>query len=83
MNDQITKRGRPSTGNAMSATERQRASRAARLQQRADGYPAAQLSVLLSPEANQALRMLAFNRDTSQKEIIEGLLIQAYEKQKA
>ena len=30
-------------------------------------YPAAQLSILLSPEANQALQTLAFNRGKSHK----------------
>jgi len=40
------------------------------------------LSVLLSPQASQALRML-INSDTSQKEIIEKLLIDAYAEMKA
>jgi hypothetical protein len=75
------KRGRPSTGNAMTATERQRASRAARKLQRFESFPPVQISMLLSPQASQALRML-INGDKSQKEIIEELLIQAYSSQK-
>lgn len=77
------KRGRPATGKApMTATERQRASRAARKLQRFESFPPVYLSVLLSPQASQALRML-INSDTSQKEIIEKLLIDAYAKMKA
>ena len=77
------KRGRPATGNApMTATERQRASRAARMLQRFESYPPMQISMLLSPQASQALRML-INSDTSQKEVIEKLLIDAYTKTKA
>ena len=42
-----------------------------------------QLSMMLSAEATQALRMLAYNkRDMSQKKIIEELLIEAYTKHK-
>jgi len=77
------KRGRPATGNApMTSTERQRASRAARKLQRFESFPPVQISVLLSPQASQALRML-INSDTSQKEIIEELLIDAYTKMKS
>jgi len=76
------KRGRPATGKAMTATERQQASRAARKLQRFESFPPVQISMLLSGQASQALRML-INSDTSQKEIIEKLLIDAYEKMKA
>jgi len=76
------KRGRPATGKAMTATERQRVSRAARKLQRFESFPPVHLSVLLSPQASQALRML-INSDTSQKEIIEKLLIDAYAEMKA
>ena len=76
------KRGRPATGQApMTPTERQRASRAARKLQRFESFPPVQVSMLLSPKASQALRML-LNSDTSQKEIIEKLLIDAYAKMK-
>lgn len=68
------KRGRPSTGKAMTPAQRQRASRAARRLQRFESFPPGQISILLSPQANQALRML-INSDMSQKEIIEKLLI--------
>lgn len=81
MSEQTSKRGRPATGQAMTATERQRASRAARKQQRFESFPPVQISMLLSPQASQALRML-INSDMSQKEAIEALLIQAYADQK-
>lgn len=67
----------------MSPTERQRASRAARKLERFESFPPVHFSVLLSGQASQALRMLAHNRDASQKEIIEKMLIDAYEKMKA
>jgi len=67
----------------MTATERQLASRAARKLQTFETFPPVHLSMLLSGQASQALRMLAVNRDTSQKEIIEKLLIDAYTKSKA
>ncbi|MDP4027917.1 MAG: hypothetical protein Q8P42_02980 [Gallionella sp.] len=77
------KRGRPATHKAMTATERQRASRAERKRQTFESFPAMHLSLLLSGQAYQALRMLAIKRDTSQKEIIEKLLIDAYAESKA
>lgn len=67
----------------MTSTERQRASRAARKRQTFESFPAMHLSMLLSGQATQALRMLAIKRDTSQKEIIEKLLIGAYAESKA
>ncbi len=65
----------------MTATERQRMSRSTRKLQRFESFPPSQISMLLSAEASQALRML-INRDTSQKEVIEKLLIEAYQKTK-
>ena len=76
---EASKRGRPSTGAAKTPAQRQQASRAARLAQRHESFPARQVSTMLSPQAAQALDILAFNRDLSQKAIIEELLIQAYE----
>ena len=73
----------PAPSKAMTVTERQRASRAARKLERFESYPPVHLSVLLSGQASQALSMLARNRDTSRKEIIERLLIDAYAKMKA
>lgn len=72
------KRGRPSTGNAMTPAQRQQASRAKRLSERFESFPARQINILLSPQATQALDMLARYRDKSQKELIEELLIYAY-----
>lgn len=73
-----TKRGRPSTGNAMTPAQRQQASRAKRLSERFETFPARQINILLSPQATQALDMLTSYRDKSQKELIEELLIHAY-----
>jgi len=72
------KMGRPVTG-SKSAAERQRISRANRKALTCDTFTGQQFSVMLSPEAAKALRMLAFNCDMSQKDVIEQLLIKAYE----
>ncbi len=81
---EIPKRGRPATAKApMTVTERQQASRAGRKLQCFESFPPVHLSVLLSGKASQALSMLAHNRDTSRKEIIEKLLIAAYAEMKA
>jgi len=73
------KRGRPVTGKAMTPAQRQQASRAKRLEDRLGKFAARQISILLSAQAIQALDTLANNRDKSQKEVIEELLIQAFE----
>lgn len=73
-----SKRGRPSTGKAMTPAQRQQASRAKRLSERFESFPARQINILLSPQATQALDMLTNYRDKSQKEIIEELLINDY-----
>lgn len=78
----IAKPGRPSTGKALSPAERQRASRAKRRSESYDTFPASTLSLMLSPEASKALRMLSHDSDMSQKVIIEKLLISAYETKK-
>ena len=78
MDQQTTKLGRPSTGQAMTPAQRQQASRAKRLSERHESFPAKQVSILLSPQATQALDMLTSNFEISQKEVIEKLLIQAY-----
>lgn len=81
MSEEKPKRGRPSTGSAMTAAQRQRASRAKRKKDRFETCPSIQIGMMLSPEATQALQMLAYNnRDKSQKLIIEELLIKAYRK---
>jgi hypothetical protein len=72
------KRGRPVTGKAMTPAQRQQASRAKRLSERFESFPARQVNILLSPQATQALDMLTSYRDKSQKELIEELLIHAY-----
>jgi len=72
------KRGRPATGKAMTSAQRQQASRAKRLSERFESFPARQVNILLSPQATQALDMLTSYRDKSQKELIEELLIHAY-----
>jgi hypothetical protein len=76
------KRGRISTGKAMTSTERQRASRARRKAESFETFLPVHISMLLSGQASQALSMLT-NSDTSQKAIIEELLIEAYAKMKA
>jgi hypothetical protein len=78
MSEQISMRGRPATGQAMTPAQRQQASRAKRLAQRHETFPARQVNILLSPQATQALDMLSSNFDMSQKAVIERLLIQAY-----
>lgn len=72
------KRGRPATGKAMTPAQRQHASRAKRLSERFESFPAKQINILLSPQATQALDMLTGYRDKSQKQLIEELLIHAY-----
>ena len=74
------KRGRPASENPMTPAERQRASRAARKKERFESCPAMQIGMMLSPKASQALQMLVYYRDVSQKQIIEELLIDAYKK---
>jgi len=78
MSEQISKRGRPATGQALTPAQRQQASRAKRLAQEHESFPARQVSILLSPQATQALDMLSTNFDMSQKTVIEKLLVQAY-----
>ena len=73
--------GRPFTGAAMTPAERQRASRAKRKLQTYDSFPAQQLAIMLSAEATKALRMLCHNRDLSQKELVDTLLVDAYQHQ--
>ena len=75
------KRGRPATGKAMTPAQRQQASRAKRLSEKFESFPAKQINILLSPQATQALDMLTYSRDKSQKELIEELLIHAHAKQ--
>ncbi len=72
--------GRPVTGQAMTAAERQRASRQKRKAETCDSFPAQTVSVMLSPEAAKALRMLSIKSDMSRKLIIERLLVEAYNK---
>ena len=72
------KRGRPATGKAMTPAQRQQTSRAKRLSERFESFPAKQINILLSPQATQALDMLTGYRDKSQKALIEELLIHAY-----
>ena len=74
--------GRPATGKAMTPAQRQQASRAKRLSERFESFPAKQINILLSPQATQALDMLSSYRDKSQKALIEELLIHAYANQK-
>ena len=74
--------GRPAVGEAMTPAQRQQASRAKRLSEKFESFPAKQINILLSPQANQALEMLASYRDKSQKALIEELLIHAYAKQR-
>ena len=76
------KRGRDSTGKTMTPAQRQQASRAKRLAERYESFPAKQITILLSPQANQALEMLTSYRDKSRKTLIEELLIHAYAEQK-
>lgn len=83
MNKTPAQRGRPAAGQALTPAQRQQASRAKRLAQEHESFPARQVNILLSPQASQALSMLTNYRDLSQKEIIEELLIQAYEIHKA
>lgn len=83
MNEQPTKRGRPPTGKAKTDAQRQRASRAARKQQRFESFPPVQISMMLSAQASQALSMLVSNSGASQKGVIEKLLIDEYTKSKA
>lgn len=65
----------------MTPAQRQQASRAARKLQRFEDFPPMQISLLLSAQSSQALRMLS-NSDVSQKEVIEKLLIDSYTKMK-
>jgi len=83
MSEEKQKRGRPATGSAMTPAERQRASRVARKKESFETFTPMQISMMLSAEATQALQMLTYGRDVSQKSIIENLLIQAYQKAKA
>ena len=64
---------------SMTVAERQRASRARRGLQTCDTFSAQQISIMLSAPAAKALRMLASNCDMSQKDVIERLLIEAYD----
>lgn len=72
------KRGRPATGKSMTPAQRQQASRARRLAEEFENFPARQINILLSPQATQALDMMTNYRDKSQKSLIEELLIHAY-----
>ncbi len=82
MNEEKPKRGRPATDKAMTTAQRQQVSRAARRQESFETFTPMQISMMLSAEAAQALHMLAYGRDVSQKSIIENLLIEAYAKHK-
>lgn len=77
------RRGRPPTGNAMTPAERQRASRAKRQAETFESFTARQISMMLGARAAQALDMLTYKSDKSQKDVIEELLIAAYEAEKA
>lgn len=72
------KRGRPATGSKTGA-QRQADSRARRKALTCDSFAGQQVSWMLSPQAVKALRMLSFNCDMSQKEVVERLLCNAYE----
>jgi lipopolysaccharide biosynthesis regulator YciM len=65
----------------MTPAQRQQASRAKRLSEKFESFPAKQINILLSPQATKALDMLTSYRDKSQKVLIEELLIHAYAKQ--
>ncbi len=69
---------KPATVQPMTPAQRQRVSREARRKQRFNDCPAKQVSMMLSAEATQALEQLSYSRKLTQKEIIEGLLIEAY-----
>lgn len=83
MTEEKPKRGRPSTGKAMTPAQRQRASRGKRKKERFETCPPIQISMMLSAQATQALQMLIYGRDVSQKSVIEELLIEAYRNHKA
>lgn len=68
------------TRHRLTPAERQRRSRAARKAQTFEDWSPKQVSFLLSAEASQALVMLS--RDTSQKELIERLLVEVYRAQR-
>lgn len=78
----VAKRGRPATGKAMTPAQRQQVSRAKRLSEKFESFPAKQINILLSPQATQALDMLTYSCDKSQKALIEELLIHAHAKQR-
>lgn len=82
MTEEKPKRGRPATDNAMTTAQRQRASRDARKKESFETFTPMQISMMLSAEATQALQMLVYGRDVSQKSIIENLLIEAYRNDK-
>jgi hypothetical protein len=75
------RRGRPSTGKAMTSAERQRVSRLNRKKERFDTFQPKSVTFLLSARAVKALEMLSHNSDLSQKSIVESLLIAAYERE--
>ena len=60
-----TTRGSPTTGKVMNPAQRQQASRAKRLSEKFESFQAKQITILLSPQANQALEMLISYRDKS------------------
>lgn len=71
-------RGRPVTGRAKSAAQRQRDSRARRKNQNPQAWRPYNFAALLSSEAAEALHMLAHYGQRSKKETIERLLLDAY-----
>ncbi|MEI6737820.1 MAG: hypothetical protein WCL29_05005 [Pseudomonadota bacterium] len=76
------KRGRPATGKSMTPAQRQQASRAKRLSEKFETFPAKQINILLSAQASQAYDILPYYSKKSKKGTIEELLIQAYENYK-
>ncbi len=72
------KPGRPNSGKAMTSAERQRASRKRRKDERFDGWPSRQISVMLAPKANEALSMMAKYCDMSLADVLDRVLISYY-----
>jgi hypothetical protein len=76
------KRGRPTTGHAMTPAQRQQASRARRLAEKFESTSARQVNFLLSARATHALDMLTKIRTKTQKIVVEEVLIETYEAHK-
>jgi hypothetical protein len=66
----------------LTVAERQRASRSKRKSETFESFEPKQINIMLSAQARQALDMLIYKSDKSQKELIEELLIDAYQKHK-